>query len=80
MDVKVILLLIGIGVGGVAGYLTRPASAEIKLGPLSIEVESDRRAEGDGPLTSGQWQHIAIFTVIGGIIGLGAGFVVGRRA
>jgi hypothetical protein len=80
VNVKVILLLIGLGVGAIAGYLTRPATAEITIGPLSIEVESDRRAEGDAPITSGQWQHIAIFAAIGGIIGLGAGFAVSRRS
>jgi hypothetical protein len=79
MNLKVIFLLGGLIIGALAGYVTRPEAAEIKLGPLSIEVQGDKRAEGGGSLTSGQWQHIAIFTVIGGIIGLGAGFAVGRR-
>jgi hypothetical protein len=79
MNAKMMLLLIGLVVGGIAGYLTRPATAELKIGPLNIEVENDRKIAGDGPITSGQWQHIAIFTLIGGVIGLGAGFAVGRR-
>jgi hypothetical protein len=79
MNAKVVLLVIGLVVGAVAGYLTRPATAELKIGPLDIEVQSDQRAAGDGPITSGQWQHIAIFTLIGGAIGLGAGFAVDRR-
>ena len=79
MNAKVILLLIGLVVGGVAGYVTRPQTAELKIGPLNIEVEKDQRAAGEGPITSGQWQHIAIFTLIGGAIGLGAGFAVGGR-
>jgi len=80
MNTKVVLLIAGILIGGLTGYLTRPESAEINLGPLSIEVQGDRPAQGSGPITSGQWQHIAIFTVIGGLIGLAAGFVAGRRA
>jgi hypothetical protein len=79
MNAKVSLLLAGLIIGALVGYLTRPAATEITLGPLSIEVQGDRPAEGSGPLTSGQWQHVAIFTGIGGLIGLGAGFVAGRR-
>jgi hypothetical protein len=80
MNSKVMLLIAGLLVGGVVGYLTRPAATEITLGPLSIEVEGDRRAEGGGPITSSQWQHIAIFLAIGGVIGIAAGFVAGRRS
>ncbi len=80
MNGKVIFLLGGLIIGALVGYVTRPESAEITLGPLSIEVQGDRAARGDGPLTSGQWQHMAIFTAIGGIIGLGAGLATGRRA
>ena len=72
-------LLIGLVIGGLAGYMTRPESTEIKLGPLSFEVRSDEMARGGGPLTSSQAQHIAIMTAIGGIIGLGVGFAVGKR-
>ena len=72
MNAKVILLLIGLVVGGVAGYVTRPETAELKIGPLNIEVENDQKAAGGGPITSGQWQHIAIFALIGGAIGLAA--------
>ncbi|MGB9041134.1 MAG: hypothetical protein WCC81_01530 [Pseudolabrys sp.] len=72
-------LLIGLVIGGLAGYMTRPETAEIRLGPLSLEVRSDEVARGGGPLTSSQVQHIAIMTVLGGIIGLGVGFAVGKR-
>ena len=72
-------LLVGLVVGGLAGYLTRPESTEIKLGPLSFEVRSDEVARGGGPLTSSQVQHIAIMTAIGGVIGLGVGFAAGKR-
>ena len=74
----VVFLVIGLLVGALAGYLTRPESAEIKLGPLNIEVKGDRVAHDSGPLTSSQMQHIAIITAIGGLIGLGLGFATGR--
>ena len=71
-------LVIGLLIGGLAGYMTRPEeTAEIKLGPLSVEVRNNER--GSGPLTSNQVQHIAIMTAIGGAIGLGVGFATGRR-
>ncbi|MFZ0402793.1 MAG: hypothetical protein WAL03_17125 [Pseudolabrys sp.] len=69
-------LLIGLVIGGLAGYMTRPETTEIRLGPLSLEVRSDEVARGGGPLTSSQVQHIAIMSVLGGIIGLGVGFAV----
>ena len=75
----VVFLLIGLLVGALAGYLTRPESAEIKLGPLSIEVKGNQAAHDNGPLTSSQTQHIAIITAIGGAIGLGLGFAMSRK-
>jgi hypothetical protein len=73
-------LLIGLLIGSLAGYMTRPEeTAEIKLGPLSVEVRSNERARGGGPLTSSQVQHIAIMTALGGAIGLGLGFAMGKR-
>jgi len=72
-------LLIGLVIGGLAGYMTRPEeTAEIRLGPLSVEVRNNERARGGGSLTSNQVQHIAIMTAIGGAIGLRVGFAVGR--
>jgi hypothetical protein len=72
----VVFLVAGLLIGALAGYLTRPESAEIKLGPLSVEVRGNQVAKGNGPLTSDQIQHIAIITLIGGIIGLGLGFAI----
>jgi hypothetical protein len=35
-------LVIGLLIGGLAGYMTRPEeTAEIKLGPLSVEVRNN---------------------------------------
>jgi uncharacterized membrane protein (Fun14 family) len=72
-------LIVGLLIGAFAGYATRPESAKIKLGPLSIEVKGNQVAHGNGPLTSGQIQHIAIITAIGGVIGLALGFAMGRN-
>lgn len=74
------LLLVGLVVGGLAGFLTRPQAAEIKLGPLSLEVQ-DRSSAGisGGDLTSGQTRHIGLFAVIGAVLGLGIGFAADRR-
>ena len=75
----IVFLIIGLLVGAVSGYITRPESAEIKLGPLSIEVKGNQVARDNGPLTSSQFQHIAIITLIGGVIGMGVGFAVGKK-
>ena len=74
----VAFLVVGLLIGALSGYLTRPESAEIMLGPLSIEVKGNQIAHDNGPLTSSQVQHIAIITLIGGVIGLGVGFAAGR--
>jgi hypothetical protein len=74
-----VFTVVGLLVGALAGYLTRPQSAEIKLGPLSIEVTGDRAARGGGPMTSSQMQHVALIALIGGAIGLGLAFATGRR-
>ena len=75
----VVFTVVGLLVGALAGYLTRPESAEIRLGPLNIEVTGDRAARGGGPMTSSQMQHVALITFIGGAIGLGLAFAAGRR-
>ena len=75
----VAFLVVGLLIGALAGYLTRPESTEIKFGPLKLEVSGDRVARDSGPLTSSQVQHIALITLIGGVVGLGFGFVTGRN-
>lgn len=74
----VVFLVVGLLVGALAGYMTRPESAEIKLGPLSIEVKGNQVARDGGPLTSSQVRHIALIMLVGGVIGLGLGFAAGR--
>ncbi len=81
MNLKVICLVLGIVVGAIVGYFTRPEAAELKLGPLQVEVQSNRTASprDRGEMTSSQWQHVGAFTVGGAVLGLLAGFVVDRR-
>ena len=78
-NAMVVFLVIGVLAGALVGYATRPGSAEIRIGPLNIEITgkgiSSRR---DQELTSSQVQHIALLTLIGGVIGLGFGFAVER--
>jgi hypothetical protein len=72
----VAFLVVGLLIGALAGYLTRPESAEIKLGPLKVEVSGNKVANGGGPLTSSQVRHVALITLVGGVIGLGLGFAM----
>lgn len=82
MRLPILLLVVGIVLGGLVGYLTRPEAAELKIGGLSLEVQGTRPAgaSAQGGITSGQWQHIGLFAVGGGVLGLLAGFVAGRRS
>jgi hypothetical protein len=70
----VVFLAIGLLVGAIAGYLTRPESAEIQLGPLKLEVTGSQVARGSGPLTGSQLRYIAMVTLIGGALGLALGY------
>jgi hypothetical protein len=70
--------IIGLLIGALAGYLTRPSSAEIKIGPVQIEVTGKGIDRGGGDLTSSQMQHVLLVGLIGGLIGVGFGFMVDR--
>ena len=70
--------VIGLLIGALAGYLTRPETAEIKIGPVQIEVTGKGIDRGGGDLTSSQMQHVMIIGLIGGLIGVGFGFMVDR--
>ena len=72
----VVFLVVGLLIGALGGYLTRPETAEIHFGPINIEVQGNHVARGGGELTSSQVQHIAIVALIGGIIGLAFGFAI----
>ncbi|NNM74619.1 hypothetical protein [Enterovirga aerilata] len=81
MNLKLVLLVAGLLLGGLVGYLTRPEAAQLNLGPVSIEVQSDRAASprDRGAMTTGQWQHVGAFAIGGAMIGLLAGFALDRR-
>ena len=70
--------VIGLLIGALAGYLTRPESAEIKIGPVQIEITGKGTARGGGDLTSSQVQHVLLIALIGGLIGVGLGYAVDR--
>jgi hypothetical protein len=70
--------IIGLLIGALAGYLTRPESAEIKIGPVQIEITGKGIDRGGGSLTSSQLQHVLLVGLIGGLIGVGFGFMVDR--
>ncbi len=67
----VAFLVAGLLIGALSGYLTRPETAEIKLGPLSVEVRGNQAA-GRRPVTSSQHRDIAIGAHRG--VGLAVGF------
>ena len=73
---RVLFLVLGIVAGGLIGYLTRPETAEIRIGNLNIEVTGKGLGRPDDTLTSSQARHIGLFALIGGLLGLGFGFAV----
>jgi len=77
-NLKIVLLLAGLVIGGLIGYATRPESAEIKLGPVSIQVTGPGPASS-GPLTSDQMQYILLFAIAGAIVGFGLGYLADSR-
>lgn len=95
MNLKVILLVVGLVVGGIAGWLTAPTTDVIKLGPLSVEVQGGSGEGGTVTATGNDGQiqvqvgdpsplndrnmRTLIFAVVGGAIGFGAGFLTDRR-
>ena len=77
-NLKVVLLLAGLVIGALIGYATRPESAEIKLGPVSIQVTGPGPASG-GPLTRDQVQYIFFWAIAGAIVGFGVGYLAESR-
>jgi hypothetical protein len=77
-NLKIVLLLAGLVVGALLGYLTRPESAEIRLGPVSIQVTGPGPASG-GSLTSDQVQYIVFWALAGAIVGFGIGYLAESR-
>jgi hypothetical protein len=82
MNSRVLFLIVGLVLGAVVGYLTRPQEAEVNFGPLHIQVQGDHAAgvHDEGGLTNGQITHIAIYTAGGAVLGALAGLLAARRA
>ncbi len=80
-NTRLALLILGVLVGGVVGYVTRPQAAEIRLGGASFEIEDTSRSASDdgGALTTGQLRRVFVFAVAGGVVGLLAGVLADRR-
>jgi hypothetical protein len=70
--------IVGLLIGALAGYLTRPESAEIRIGPVQIEITGKGVDRSGGDLTSSQVQHVLLIGLIGGLIGVGFGYLVDR--
>jgi hypothetical protein len=77
-NLKIVLLLAGLVIGALVGYATRPESAEIKLGPVSIQVTGPGPAS-EGPLTRDQVQYIVFWALAGAIVGFGIGYLAESR-
>ncbi len=95
MNLRLILLVIGLIVGGGIGWTTAPDTSTLKVGPLSVEVQGGN--SGDAAITAtdnnGQVNlqvgstapldnrntRTLIFAVIGAVIGGAAGMLAGNR-
>jgi hypothetical protein len=95
MNLKSVLLVLGLVIGAIAGWTTAPKAVDIQVGPLSVQIE-DGGGEGGNITATGKDGQIqvqvgnpsplndrntrtAIFAIVGGIIGFGAGLFIERR-
>jgi hypothetical protein len=79
-SVRLAALLLGLLIGAVTGYVTRPMAAEIKIGQVSVEFSDNQVSAGSaGGLSGGQIRHIFIFALVGGVAGALAGVLIDRR-
>jgi len=76
-NLKVICLLLGIIAGGLIGFVTKPPVAGVTIPVINVPVQTEPKEKGD--LTNRQFNHVALWALIGGIVGLGFGFVADRR-
>ena len=95
MNLKTLLLVLGLAIGAIAGWVTAPKAVDIRVGPLSVQIEDGGGESGNITATGedGQIQvqignpsplndrntRTAIFAIVGGIIGFGAASLYGRR-
>ncbi len=76
-NLKVICLLLGIVAGGLVGFVTKPPQWASVIPIINVPVQVEPKEKGE--LTNHQFNHVALCALIGGIVGLGFGFVAGRR-
>ena len=95
MNLKTLLLIVGLIAGGVVGWMTAPTPVDVQIGPVSVEVQG---GQGGGTLTATGGQgggvqvqvgqagplddsnsRTAIFALIGAVAGFAIGFVADRR-
>lgn len=74
---KIICLLIGLIAGGLIGFVTKPPVAQVTIPVINLQVKTEAP---QGELTNRQFNHIALWALIGAVVGLGAGFVADRKA
>ncbi|MCR4281421.1 MAG: hypothetical protein NUV72_00085 [Bauldia sp.] len=95
MNLKTILLVAGLVIGAIAGWITAPKAVDIQVGPLTRQVQNGGGEGGNITATGNDGQiqvqvgnpsplsdrntRTAIFAVVGAIIGFGAGFFAERR-
>ena len=95
MNTRVILLIVGLVVGGILGWVTAPKPDIVKVGPLSVQVDNNGGAGGTMTATGNDGQikvqignpsplddrntRALIFAIVGAIVGFGAGFAMDRR-
>jgi hypothetical protein len=72
VNLKAVLLLVGLLVGGVIGYLTLPEVASIELGDVAIQVN-------DAGTSNDRLFRITLFAIVGGLVGLALGFFADQR-
>lgn len=76
-NLKVVCLLLGIIAGGLVGFVTKPPQGQTTIPIINVPVQTEPKEKGD--LTNRQFNHVALWALIGGIVGLGVGFVGDRR-
>ena len=81
MNSRVLFLIVGLVLGAIVGYLTRPEEAEVNLGPLHVQVQGDHAAGAHDEGRSDQRPDHAYrdLYVAGGVLGALAGLLVARR-
>lgn len=75
-NLKIICLLLGLIAGGLIGFVTKPPVAQVTIPIINLQVKTEAP---QGEFTRAQQQHIAIWAIIGAVIGFGAGFIAERR-